>query len=233
MAIVFTGLCAGCLAIALTSSLPSSSSFSPTLTTTTDGGVVDVHIFIMSECSVSASFERTFYPVYFSLFPIVKLTVDYIATPNMSAPLHISSDLGPNDIAGDVWELCAFHTNAANPRNNYEFLLCMSAHQNTSVAIPAIAPTCAKQTLSYAASMVADCADATLDTMDPHALGATLLQTSANTAIQFDASWAPVIWIGGKFWCIWGIDACPFSSSQDIHNAICSVYKGPSQLCSS
>eukprot|EP00762_Andalucia_godoyi_P001664 ANDGO_07152.mRNA.1 leucine-rich repeat containing protein len=199
------------------------------LNTAVDPDAVPMHLFIMAKCSTSAAFERLFYPVYESLFSIVSLRVDYIATLNASAvPLGVTSDYGPNDVAADIWELCAFRLNDANPRNNFEFLLCMSAHQDD---IPGkdTAKTCADEMLSYAAKDVEACAEQGV--LAYGALGATLLRESITVSNRFNASWAPVIWINNQFWCIWGIKDCPYSTALDVQNAICSAYKGTSDLC--
>jgi hypothetical protein len=189
-----------------------------------DPAAVPVHLFIMSKCNVSAAFEQLFLPVLESYRSIIDLQIDYIADLDASAPLGVRSDYGLPDVEGDMWELCTYAA-ASDMLQAYKVMLCMNEEQSL---IPANAADCVDKILYVPKEMdrIKACAVA-----DPSSEGVTLLKKSIAVTTQYQASWAPVIWIGGKQWCIWGTSSCPFHGADDVERAICNAYKGSQPLC--
>lgn len=194
---------------------------------------VNVHIFIMSGCTTSRAFERLFLPLYARMFPIIDFQADYIGRIDPShPPLDLWTDIGWNDVRGDIYEVCTIEATLAAPRNAskgpmqtaLEFILCVG--QNVS-ALADQAAVCVGEMFgppsrSALARNISSCAVPAVGAQGP-----ALVRDSFLRSESFQASWAPVIWINNQFWCIWGIKSCPFSTAEDIEKAICAAYKGP------
>src|ERR1700722_96578 len=143
-------------------------------------GAAHVDLHAMAQCPYGVQAEAAFKDVVSKLGPDLDLNVEYIGQSQGGEP---SSMHGPNEVKGDLYQVCA---KKYAPEKAFDFILCQNEN---SKEVATNGPACATK-LGAPAAKITACADGQE--------GKDLLLASFKRSTDKGASGSPTIFISGK-----------------------------------